>query len=179
VNPYSGKKRALMVSSAVLQPLLEEAGLPYEIFITQRPNHSREFIAQDSPDLLDKYSALVIVSGDGLVFEVIQGLHERPDWEKAIQIPIGIVPGGTGNGLTRSLAYYNCETYENEGQLQSSLNIIKAKTMPMDLTKVTTSTGKTIHSFLSIGWGYFSDCDIGSEFLRFLVSTKQYFSLRS
>ncbi|CAE1304522.1 SPHK [Acanthosepion pharaonis] len=32
------------------------------------------------------------MSGDGLVFEVINGLMSRPDWRKALKIPIGCIP---------------------------------------------------------------------------------------
>ena len=40
--------------------------------------------------------------------------------------------------------------------------------------KVKLDNGKVLHSFLSIGYGFTSDCDIESEYLRFLVS---YFSV--
>ena len=34
------------------------------------------------------------VGGDGLVHEVLNGLMDRADREKAIKIPIGIIPTG-------------------------------------------------------------------------------------
>ena len=37
--------------------------------------------------------------------------------------------------------------------------------------KVKLDNGKVLHSFLSIGYGFTSDCDIESEYLRFLVSS--------
>lgn len=40
------------------------------------------------------------------VSQVYNGLLARPDWEEAIQFPIGIIPGGSGNGLARSVAHW-------------------------------------------------------------------------
>lgn len=40
------------------------------------------------------------------VVQVVNGLMDRPDWEKAIQTPVGILPGGSGNGLAASVHHY-------------------------------------------------------------------------
>lgn len=45
-------------------------------------------------------------SGDGILFEVINGIFERPDWETVIsEISFGIIPCGSGNGLAKSIAH--------------------------------------------------------------------------
>jgi hypothetical protein len=36
---------------------------------------------------------IVTVSGDGLFYEVLNGIMSRPDWENVIKIPLGIIPG--------------------------------------------------------------------------------------
>lgn len=41
------------------------------------------------------------------VSQVINGLLERPDWEEAVQIPLGILPGGSGNALAASIHHYS------------------------------------------------------------------------
>lgn len=41
------------------------------------------------------------------VFQVINGLLERPDWEEAIRTPLGILPGGSANALAASVHYYS------------------------------------------------------------------------
>lgn len=38
--------------------------------------------------------------------QVVNGLMEREDWEKAIQTPLGVLPGGSGNALAASIHYY-------------------------------------------------------------------------
>ncbi len=57
-------------------------------------------------DLLSSYSSLVIVSGDGLLFEAVQAVLGRPDADEVrTRLALGIVAGGSGNGLARSLAH--------------------------------------------------------------------------
>ena len=104
------------------------------------------------------------------MFHLIPGLTQRSfsDQENAIsKIPIGIVPGGSGNGLARSLSHLNHETFDCQ---TSALNIVSGNYQPMDLLRVKIDGKKEVYSFLSIGWAFTSDCDIESECLRFLVS---------
>ena len=41
-----------------------------------------------------------------------QGLFQRDDNQDVINIPLGIIPAGSGNGLARSLAHINKEKYD-------------------------------------------------------------------
>jgi len=53
---------------------------------------------------LGTFDGIVSVSGDGLLHEIINGLMIRDDWETFKNtITIGGIPGGTGNGLVKSL----------------------------------------------------------------------------
>ena len=36
---------------------------------------------------------------------------DRPDWERAIKMPLAVLPGGSGNGLTASLLHIAKETF--------------------------------------------------------------------
>lgn len=165
LNPKSGKGDSQSMFEKTLKPLMEEFALSYELFVTKRAKEAEDYL-QSVENLLDKYSAVVIVSGDGLLFEVIQGLFQRSDIDEVIKkLPIGIVPGGTGNGLAKSLAHYNEENYSF---FHSCLNVVAGKSSLMDLIEVKLDNGQVLHSFLSIGYGFTSDCDIESEYLRFL-----------
>lgn len=42
-----------------------------------------------------------------LFTQVINGLMEREDWQEAIQTPLGILPGGSGNALAASVHHYS------------------------------------------------------------------------
>ncbi|KAM3384966.1 hypothetical protein ACQJBY_009111 [Aegilops geniculata] len=54
---------------------------------------------------LKKYDGIVCVSGDGILVEVVNGLLQRDDWDKAIKVPLGIIPAGTGNGMVQGLLH--------------------------------------------------------------------------
>ena len=56
-------------------------------------------------NLKEKYCGLIIISGDGLVHEVVNGLAQRSDWDDICDIPMGIVPGGSGNALNCSILH--------------------------------------------------------------------------
>ena len=54
--------------------------------------------------LLSNLIDIVIIShfstlftGDGIIFEVYNGLMKRDDFTEAIKIPLAIIPGGSGN----------------------------------------------------------------------------------
>ncbi|KAJ0050714.1 hypothetical protein NL108_005093, partial [Boleophthalmus pectinirostris] len=104
VNPQSGRGQALSLYNSHVQKMLQEAGLPHSLLITERQNHARELVRDMD---LTQWDGLVIMSGDGLLFEVINGLMERPDWEEAIRTPLAILPGGSGNALAASVHHYS------------------------------------------------------------------------
>jgi sphingosine kinase len=45
------------------------------------------------------YDAIVVLSGDGGIHEVINGLAKHPDARKALRIPLAQVPTGSANAL--------------------------------------------------------------------------------
>jgi len=166
LNPESGKKQSMAIFEKTLKPLLDDYGISFELFVTKRAKEAEDYL-QSVENLLVKYSAIVIVSGDGLLFEVVQGLFKRSDIDEILKakLPIGIVPGGSGNGLAKSLAHYNKEDFTC---FHSCLNVVSGKSTLMDLIRVKIDDGRILHSFLSIGYGFTSDCDIESEYLRFI-----------
>ncbi|XP_071518897.1 sphingosine kinase 1-like [Panulirus ornatus] len=163
VNPKSGPGKAHQIYKKQVASIFGEAEITHEVVLTERANHALDMVKYID---LDQYSGIIIVSGDGLLYEVYNGLLMRPDWEKAIQFPIGIIPGGSGNGLARSVAHWLNEPYMADPVLVSALNIIYGHLSPLDLVLVHTSEGKKILSFLSIGFGLLADIDIESERLR-------------
>lgn len=58
------------------------------------------------------YDAIIVLSGDGGIHEVINGLAKHAQPYKAVQIPIAQVPTGSANALCVNLlspkvSYYN------------------------------------------------------------------------
>lgn len=59
------------------------------MLVTKHANHASEFI-EGSDDLATSYSSVVTVSGDGLLFEVLNGFLGLLDRLECKQIPIPI-----------------------------------------------------------------------------------------
>ncbi len=101
---------------------------------------------------LDDFDTIVSISGDGLLFEIVNALGVRPDADQALRKPIAVVPGGSGNGLACSLG--------NAKSLDAVLNLTQGLYRPLDLNVVEqpeTNTRKL--SFLFVTWGFLSDVD--------------------
>lgn len=163
LNPKSGPGRGREIFQKRIHPVLSEAERPYDIHITKCPNYAREFVRTKD---IYQWSGLLMVGGDGIVFEVINGLFQRSDWEKALEeLPLGVIPCGSGNGLAKSIAYSKQEPYDYNPLLVSALSVVKSKKASMDIVRIETRN-KIVFSFLSVGWGLLSDIDIESERLR-------------
>ncbi|XP_060918754.1 sphingosine kinase 1-like [Labrus mixtus] len=165
VNPQSGKGQALTLYNNHIQRMLNEAGVPHTLVITEHQNHARELVREAD---LSQWDALVIMSGDGLLFEVINGLLEREDWEDAIRTPLGILPGGSGNALAASIHHYSRSSPVSSEELLLSCGFLLCKGLVsrMDLVSVQLSSGPRLFSFLSLAWGFVADVDIESEKYR-------------
>ncbi|KAM4750597.1 sphingosine kinase 1-like [Anableps anableps] len=165
VNPQSGKGHALTLYNSHIQRMLNEAGVIPTLIITERQNHAREHVKEAD---LSQWDALVIMSGDGLLHEVINGLLERPDWEEAIRTPLGILPGGSGNALAASVHYYSGISQVRGEELLVSCGFLLCRGLvsPMDLVSLHLSPGHRLFSFLSLAWGFVADVDVESEKYR-------------
>ncbi|KAI3353035.1 hypothetical protein L3Q82_019607 [Scortum barcoo] len=166
VNPQSGKGQALTLYNNHIQRMLNEAGIPHTLVITELAE-PRPRAGEGETDL-SQWDALVIMSGDGLLFEVINGLLERPDWEEAIRIPLGILPGGSGNALAASIHHYAGASPVSSEELLISCGFLLCKGLVshMDLVSIHVSSSPRLFSFLSLAWGFVADVDIESEKYR-------------
>ncbi|XP_068177835.1 sphingosine kinase 1-like [Antennarius striatus] len=165
VNPQSGKGQALSLYNQHIRPMLKEAGIPHTLIITERQNHARELVREAD---LSQWDAVVIMSGDGLLFEVINGLLERPDWEEAIRTPLGILPGGSGNALAASIHHYSGGLPASSEDLLVSCGFLLCKGIVshVDLVSIHFPSSPRLFSFLSLAWGFVADVDIESEKYR-------------
>ncbi|NXO63308.1 SPHK1 kinase, partial [Phainopepla nitens] len=171
LNPQSGSGRALDDFQAVVQPMLAEADITTTVFVTERPHHAHEKVRDED---LSQWDTLVVMSGDGLLFEVVNGLMERPDWKEAMKKPLCILPGGSGNALAASINYYAGYDHVAKKKLLTNCTFILCKGLytQMDLVSLSTASGKHFFSFLGFGWGFISDVDIDSEKYRWLGSAR-------
>ncbi|XP_053494836.1 sphingosine kinase 1 [Ictalurus furcatus] len=176
VNPQSGRGQAMSLYTGPVLSMLTEANIPHTLITTEHQNHAREVVRNAD---LSQWSAIVILSGDGLLFEVINGLMEREDWDTAIRTPLGILPGGSGNALAASVHHYTQAgpALGEDLLLSCCFLLCKGLVCPLDIISVRLSSGPRLFSFLSLAWGFVADVDIESEkfrhvgAMRFLVGT--------
>ncbi|ESO99613.1 hypothetical protein LOTGIDRAFT_141816, partial [Lottia gigantea] len=96
---------------------------------------------------------------------VINGLMSRDDWQLAIKLPVGCLPGGSGNALCCAINYSAGEPVLHNLLLHSTFILIKHRVIPMDLVLIQTPTER-LYSFLSVSWGIIADIDLESEKYR-------------
>lgn len=102
LNPKSGPGKAREMFQKHVASVFTEAEVPFELQVTKHANFAREFVRRND---IFAWRSVVVVGGDGIYYEVINGLFERSDWERATQsVPIGIIPCGSGNGLAKTIA---------------------------------------------------------------------------
>jgi sphingosine kinase len=108
-----------------------------------------------------QYQGILCCSGDGIIHEVINALLSREDKEECLNhVVIGVIPGGSSNGLAKSLCEESGEQFspENCGFL-----IAKGQSKSIDVMEIETESGKKIYSILSVAYGFISDVDLESE----------------
>ncbi len=94
INPTSGGETALDYKEN-LESKAKEYFDYVETKITQKAKDATQF-AQNASE--EKYDAVIVFGGDGTVNEVISGIAKKNHIPK-----LGIIPGGTGNLITKLL----------------------------------------------------------------------------
>ncbi|XP_006897391.1 PREDICTED: sphingosine kinase 2 [Elephantulus edwardii] len=171
VNPFGGRGLAWQWCKNHVLPMISEAGLSFNLIQTERPNHARELVQGLS---LSEWDGIVTVSGDGLLYEVLNGLLARPDWEEAVKMPVGVLPCGSGNALAAVVNQHGGfePALGLDLLLNCSLLLCRGGSHPLDLLSVTLASGSRCFSFLAVAWGFVSDVDIHSERFRALGSAR-------
>lgn len=102
LNVNSGAGKSAAVFDKHVRPTLEARGIKLDVWKTQYPGHAIE-LAQNA-DFGD-VDSLVMLGGDGIVGEVINGLYARDDAAQlAAERPVGVIPTGSDNSLVASVA---------------------------------------------------------------------------
>lgn len=71
--------------------MLKLAGVEIQLLITERQHHAFEFV---STCPLDEFDLILTVGGDGILFEVINGLYARDEVRNSVDpIPVFPIPG--------------------------------------------------------------------------------------
>lgn len=93
VNPAAGQRDAKK-TLATIEDVLTQAGVDFKIAQTEGANDALKQ-AKGATD----YDRVLVAGGDGTVMEVLSGMIKNPS-----PVPVGILPQGTANLLSRALA---------------------------------------------------------------------------
>lgn len=163
VNPNGGVRKGSLIFFKTVEPIFRAAVCQLNVTQTTHNGHAHDI----AKDLATNYDAVVTVSGDGLVHEVLNGFAEHADPLKAFTIPVVPIPTGSGNGLSLNLlgAQHGFDV------TRAALNVIKGQPMKVDLFSFTQDHKRSI-SFMSQSLGLMADLDIGTEHLRWMGDTR-------
>ena len=166
VNPNSGSGAAKRRYEAEVAPYFKKMNLATEVLVTTRAGHAKEIGSKIDAS---KYRGIVTASGDGLLYEVLQGILSRKDDAIATirKLKLGVLPLGSGNGLAASILKDANES-DITDLLSSAFLIARGASRDIDIAAIETSSksSEVLYSFLCLEWALFADIDIESEWLR-------------
>ena len=172
VNPVGGKRQGKQIWKRYVEPMLKEAGIMVTLLITDRANHARDAMLELEADPAVTFQACLCIGGDGIIFEVVNGIISREGGDVTLKgLPLVHIPGGTGNGLAKSVLFACSEACT---PLNATFVAIRGHTHALDIARINTCDDKSHISFLSLAWGLVSDVDILSESMRYLGETRLY-----
>jgi len=105
-------------------------------------------------ETFDGYDGFCAIGGDGTMHEIINGMMNRED---GLQLPIGLITGGTGNSFMHDLDCLD--------PVHAAKRIITNRKRPIDISKVN-ANGETLYAFNIVGWGMPTEINILADKLR-------------
>lgn len=159
VNPHSGKGKGRALYVSKVEPVLLAAGCTLDVTYTTHSGHAIEI----AREMKLGYDALVTVSGDGLIHEVLNGIDQHEHRDKAFCIPIAPIPTGSGNGMSLNLLGLQ----DGLDVCAAALNVLKGQPLKTDLFSFTQGDRRRI-SFMSQTIGLAADIDIETERFRWM-----------
>jgi len=140
-----------------IKKYFEKYNIQAEIIFTEYPKHSTEIVQQAD---LSKYDGIAVAGGDGSFFNSLNGYMKRPDNPN---IPMGVLPVGTGNSLSRDIA-------KVDSSLEDFVKILsQGNTMNLDLAEVKTKK-ETFYYANMMGFGFINDVVETASKLKFFKS---------
>jgi YegS/Rv2252/BmrU family lipid kinase len=152
INPAAGVIKDPSLEARLVEAF-EGAGCRVSVVRTKYGGHARE-LAQSVP--LHDHDGLCALGGDGTLHELLNGLLSRKD---GLRLPVGLIPGGTGNALLRE---FGClEPFE------AVQRIVQQRPRAVDVLRVE-SNGRMTFAFNIVGWGILAAANEQAERLRWI-----------
>ncbi|KAL8388732.1 hypothetical protein RB599_010060 [Gaeumannomyces hyphopodioides] len=162
VNPHAGPGGAMRKFENEVRPIFAAARMEMTVVTTGRRGEAEELVKAVD---VDAYDVVAAASGDGLVYEVFNGLGRRPDARRALgSLAVVHIPCGSANAMA-------CNLYGTHRPAAAALAAVKGVPTPMDLVSVTQGGTRTL-SFLSQALGVIAEADLGTEDLRWVGSAR-------
>jgi YegS/Rv2252/BmrU family lipid kinase len=152
-NPHAAMGRAARLLPDIRKDLERFAAV--EVASTRHAGHAVDLAAEADLGALD---GVIAAGGDGIMFEVLNGLYRKKPQER---VPLGLVPVGTGNAFVRDLGLM-------PGEWRKGIDII-ARNRPrrVDVGRVQTRS-ETFHFLNIIGMGFAVDAGMTAKKLKML-----------
>ncbi|PJF19622.1 hypothetical protein PSACC_00570 [Paramicrosporidium saccamoebae] len=164
LNPVGGNKTALKTYERVVESMFNAAQIPHELFLTEHQHHAHMLASQIDMEI---YGSLMVVGGDGLLHEVINGLLSRSDWQSTKDLPIGIMPCGTSNAVARSIGLSD--------PVYACYSILRGKKAAFD-AMLFEQNGHRFYGHFAFFWGLIADLDLGGDGCRCCGRCRMVFS---
>lgn len=162
VNPAGGKGSAQKSYTRDIEPILAAAKCEIDVERTQFQGHAVE-IAEKLD--IEAYDVIAACSGDGLPYEIFNGLGKKRDARRALsKIAVVQLPCGSGNALSFNLNGTNSNSL-------AALAVVKGIRTPLDLVSITQGDQRIL-SFLSQSFGIIAESDLGTDHLRWMGSAR-------
>ncbi|HUE42625.1 MAG TPA: diacylglycerol kinase family protein [Candidatus Sulfotelmatobacter sp.] len=142
VNPAAGGGRSAKLAGPALARL-REAGLHIDVIASTAAGHATQ-LAKEAFD--QGYRQFIAVGGDGTAHEILNGVFAAGALKR--RISLGFLPLGTGNSFLRD--------FTSDGADASLKAILEGRKRPVDLVKLTHSTGE-VYSFNLLSIGFTAD----------------------
>lgn len=162
INPHGGKGNAKKLFMSKCKPIILASKCSIDMAYTKYARHAID-IAREVD--IDKYDTIACASGDGIPYEVMNGLFQRPDRADAFnKLAITQLPCGSGNAMSVSCHWTSNPSY-------AALCLVKSVESRIDLMCCSQQsyleTGPRL-SFLSQTYGIIAESDINTEFIRWM-----------
>ena len=151
-NPESGLKKTKSILKEIIEPKFNSSKINFYIKMTEYPGHASKIIAEND---LSGYDAIIVLGGDGTIHETVNGMLKN----QLNNIPIGIVPSGSGNSLIHDFGEFNPNNIIDK--------IMKNTPKGIDILEVINNDKKN-YSINLIGWGMGTDIGILAEKMRWI-----------
>ena len=152
VNPHCGKKQGHSILKNI-EPVFNAKNVELYIVETNYAGHAKEIANQID---LNTYDAFIAIGGDGTLLEVVNGMLTRDD---AIKIPIGMIPGGSGNSYMHDLGLTN--------PIEAANAILRGQKRLVDTIHID-ANHVVQYAMNMIGWGLVAEVGKMAEKYRWL-----------